>query len=322
MRRVKIVHESNVYLDEEIATFLFNEDQIINALNTTEKVITWLAFKLIKNSQICALCSFSQSMVLRKKTASKDGYYWFCSNSCKYSLSIRKGSIFEKCKLPFLKIFRMIYKYLNGLSFTDISFELKIHRNTAGDWCALIREIIAEYLVNNSEILGCFNTDGTSKIVEIDESLFFKRKYQRGRLRNNQWYIGGIERGTRKVFMVPVENRNRETIYNVLCQNVANGTIIITDEWRAYGAAIRRHQNYEHRTINHSLFFVDPDDDQIHTQNVEGLWFRAKFYLRKKSGLKQEEFSTYLIKFLWEYKIEKRFRFAKLLNLLVFKFKI
>ena len=42
------------------------------------------------------------------------------------------------------------------------------------------------------------------------------------------------------MFMVPIGNINRETIHNVLIQNVASGTTVITDEWQEYGATIRR----------------------------------------------------------------------------------
>lgn len=41
-------------------------------------------------------------------------------------------------------------------------------------------------------------------IVEIDESKFGRRKYNRGRV-EGQWLFGGFLRGTGRVFIVPVE---------------------------------------------------------------------------------------------------------------------
>lgn len=54
----------------------------------------------------------------------------------------------------------------------------------------------------------------------------------------------------------------------------------------------------------------------VHTQNIEGLWSRSKYFLRKRKGLSLELQSEYLIQFLWEYSIEKRERFQHLLILL------
>ena len=58
--------------------------------------------------------------------------------------------------------------------------------------------------------------NGNKKIVEIDESVFFKRKYNRGRLINEQWFIGGIKRGSRNCFIVQVPNRTAATIVSIL----------------------------------------------------------------------------------------------------------
>lgn len=43
--------------------------------------------------------------------------------------------------------------------------------------------------------------------VEIDESKFGKRKYHRGHAVDGTWVFGGYERGSGRVFMVPVEDR-------------------------------------------------------------------------------------------------------------------
>lgn len=179
-------------------------------------------------------------------------------------------------------IFKIIYKYISGIPFVDIAFDLSIDRNTASGISDLIREIICESIALNNEMLGGINEDGSSKIVEIDESLFFKRKYNRGRIQNGQWFVGGIERNSRKCFIVPVENRNAITMLNIIQENVLPGTRIITDQWRAYATALSNLTGYEHQTINHSLHFVDPIQQEVHTQNIEGLWSRSKYFLRKK----------------------------------------
>ena len=157
-------------------------------------------------------------------------------------------------------------------------------------------------MCDNEIILGGITDTGHRSIVVIDESVFFKRKYNRGRIQNNQWFIGGIERGTRNCFIVPVENRNAVTISRILTRFIRPGSMVVTDCWRAYSRAISdTNLNIIHRTVNHSLNFVDPEDSNIHTQNIEGIWSRSKYFLRKKAGCSVEQRSIYLIQFLWMY---------------------
>ena len=44
---------------------------------------------------------------------------------------------------------------------------------------------------------------------------------------------------------------------------------------------------------------VDPDDDEIHTQNIENSWMRAKKKLRRQHGTSAALFPSYLSEFLW-----------------------
>ncbi|KAL5499331.1 hypothetical protein EMCRGX_G010543 [Ephydatia muelleri] len=71
---------------------------------------------------------------------------------------------------------------------------------------------------------------GVGKVVEIDESKFGKRKYNRGRRREGQWVLGGVERGSDEVFMQIVPSRDAATLFPVIIANVKPGTEIHTDE--------------------------------------------------------------------------------------------
>ncbi len=96
--------------------------------------------------------------------------------------------------------------------------------------------------------------------------------------------MGGVERGSKRVFLVPVDRRDKPTMINNISNNVLSGTIIITDQWRAYEAALRELPHYTHLTINHSLNFVNPDNYNTHTQSIEGFWSHAKKALRGRNG--------------------------------------
>ncbi|KII60894.1 hypothetical protein RF11_06117 [Thelohanellus kitauei] len=105
----------------------------------------------------------------------------------------------------------------NGLSFSDnllllyccvydFSIELAIRENFRG-----LRSLIIFVSFGNS----CFNDrqrsyPGQGVEVEIDESLFYKRKYNRGRILGSGWYFGAVERHDHsKSFLMIVPNHCR-----------------------------------------------------------------------------------------------------------------
>lgn len=59
----------------------------------------------------------------------------------------------------------------------------------------------------HSEKLG-----GPGRIVEIDEAKIGRRKYNRGRVIRGKWIFEKYERETKKIFIVPVEDRTEETL--------------------------------------------------------------------------------------------------------------
>ena len=74
---------------------------------------------------------------------------------------------------------------------------------------------------------------GPGKEVEIDESKFGKRKYNRGRVVDGHWVFGGMERGSRDSFMVEVPRRDAAT-FPIIATHVRPGTIVYSDESAAY----------------------------------------------------------------------------------------
>lgn len=311
-----IVEENEIMSYEDILKIEINELYIENVMKSCAKRNEFLAkCKIIENKKHCNFCPSNPLQSYIKDGSRIDGFRWSC-RLCGKTVSIRHNSFFYNCKLDFVHLFKMFYKYLKGEEFSEIAYELNIHRNTASIWSDFLREAIAYYVEMNSVLLGGVDEEGRSKIAEIDESLFFRRKYNRGRLLDNQWFVGGIERGTRNVFIIPVENRNTETMVRIISEYCLPGTTIVTDQWRAYSSAIQTLGNMQHETINHSLYFVDPERHDIHTQNIEGLWSRSKFFMRKRRGITREKKAEYLIQFIFEYMTEKRKRFNVLLFLL------
>jgi transposase-like protein len=147
-----------------------------------------------------------------------------------------------------------------------------------------------------NEVLG-----GANSIVEIDESLIARRKYNRGRAISNRWVFGAIERradGEYRSFVEFVENRREETLLEIIRRRIAPGTTIVSDGWAAY-RNLARH-NYHHQVINHSANFVDPVNRSIHTQNIENNWKNIKRWLRNKGTNLGSNLHEYLLEYMYK----------------------
>jgi len=142
--------------------------------------------------------------------------------------------------------------------------------------------------------------NGDPITVEIDESKFFHGKYHRGQWRQGHWVFGGIERGLGKCFLVDVPDCTAATLQAKIRQYILPGSHIIADGWAAYanvcaiGGGI-----YMHKVVVHERHFVDPHDEDIHTQNVENMWMCAKRKLRRQFGTSRDLFPSYIHGFVF-----------------------
>ncbi|CAG8681395.1 8963_t:CDS:1, partial [Ambispora gerdemannii] len=115
---------------------------------------------------------------------------------------------------------------------------------------------------DNTNMIG-----GENIIVEIDESKFGRRKYHRGRIVEDIWVVGDIERTDEKrCFVQIVQDRIAETLHDVISKHVVSGSIVYTDLWRGYRGITEL--NMSHKTVNHSKNFVDPNTG-VHTNTIE-----------------------------------------------------
>jgi transposase-like protein len=127
------------------------------------------------------------------------------------------------------------------------------------------------YMESCSEKIG-----GPNKTVEIDESKFGKRKYGRGHPVKGQWVFGGVERESGKTFLVPVPDRTADTLMTIIDAWIEPGITVISDCWGAYRNLDQ--QDYTHRTVNHSIGFVDQRIG-THTNTIESTWRRVKAFV-------------------------------------------
>lgn len=70
----------------------------------------------------------------------------------------------------------------------------------------------------------------------------------------------------KKFFVEIVPDRSKKTLEEVILRRIRPGTVILSDGWKSYNGI--KNLGYGHHVINHSEHFVDPNNSDIHTQNI------------------------------------------------------
>jgi transposase-like protein len=151
--------------------------------------------------------------------------------------------------------------------------------STIADRYRKLRRLIMEDYLDRQEHRGKIGGPGT--IVQIDESKFGRRKYNRGRHTDGHWVLDMIENGSDdlRLILCPCNKRAVEELVPIIREHIAEGTEIHTDCWKAYNGL--EGLGYIHKRVNHS----DPDNpfiapDGTHTNRIEAQWRPGKDHFR------------------------------------------
>lgn len=237
---------------------------------------------------------------------------WRCrKRECDKEAGLRTGTFFEGAHLSFREIFQLSYLWCREThSITEFQHDLRrddgstISTKTLTDWRQFFRDVCSTYLLANPDFdLGGINDDFTSKIVEIDETVLSRRKYNRGKMVTEaQWIFGGVERDGSKCFLEVVERRDAATLLPIIQRYIAPGSLIVSDCWAAYWTIDQLKEGYLHDTVNHSYDFVDPATLAC-TNKCEGMWsnFKQKV-VKNPHGVDRDMLPSYMDEFMWRKK--------------------
>ena len=260
-------------------------------------VVEWLAARgLLPNGHHCGQCRRAFTLIARDNV---DGCRWRCPG-CGAVRSIRSSTFFERSHLQLKDILCIMYHWSIEVPMHSTLWQLGLTWHTLVDWGNIVRDVCSEDVRRHPIQLGGMDDNGDPLIVEIDESKFFNRKYNRGQWREGHWVFGAIERATGHCIVQVVPNRTAATLVALVEEWMLPGTHVMSDGWAAY-AGINQLAGgvYLHDVVIHEQNFIHPVHPDIHTQNVECMWMRCKRKLKRQVGTSRELFTTYLREFMW-----------------------
>jgi hypothetical protein len=233
----------------------------------------------------------------------------FRCNKCRKKVSLYDGSVFSDARIPIGQILMILYCFAHRFSYEDTNHESRFSQSELSDhtisrWFQIGREAAINYVedINEEGKMG-----GEGSVIEIDESMVGKRKFNKGRWVDGTWLLGftDIHTGELRIIKCPDNKRDTITLIPLIRQHIKRRTTIITDCWGGYNEL--EQFGYNHLTVNHS----DPNNPFINTktgantQTIESAW-RAMKRRICRGGVPREELTAHLCEYIWQRDMKKK----------------
>ena len=154
----------------DIINIIQNEDDCLRFLKNND---------IFYNIHQCPACGSNVSL---------DNKSYRCTKSyCRKCASLFTGTIFSQSKLKCNEVIHIAYLWLSGCNNSSIETMTGNSKQTISNFITLLRQVVSTSLDTDDTIIG-----DDDIVVEIDESKFGKRKYNRGHRVDGVWVIGGL----------------------------------------------------------------------------------------------------------------------------------
>jgi transposase-like protein len=188
------------------------------------------------------------------------GYLWCRLCRKKYRPTAYKGSWLYGMKLRPRQLFVLLWCWQHRKSPDTARLLARVSYATVERWYQRFR-----LQAPNSEAVRL------GELVAADESFFGKL-----RSKQEQEIVVGVISHLNQLRLVTVEQRDSATLSDFICQTVAEGALVLTDEWRGYNEL--ELWGYSREAWNHSRGRL------AGTNQIERVWSAMKRYLRKLYG--------------------------------------
>jgi transposase-like protein len=230
---------------------------------------------------VCPTCGRKDVSYVAKRRV------WQCkSRHPKCQFSIKVGTIFEDSPIPlekWLAAMWMIANCKNGISSWEIHRALKVTQKTAWFMLHRVRLSMKDERTHKFGFGGPVESDETY-IGPKPEKMHRKRKAklqaQSTSGERTDSYVGKtavqgvLDRYYRQVRTKVQPNVKRETLQNMILDNVTPFAKVYTDEAVQYD---KLDKNFVHKVVNHTQEYVK---GQVHTQGMDNYWSLLKRTLR------------------------------------------
>ena len=157
-------------------------------------------------------CDCGRVMSLQRHTRILDGYVYRCTK-CKTTKSVKHGRFFGKAAITLAQIMQLALLWTLETPVTAVPQLIGVSEKTSIQWFNYCRDVCSFKMVGLNQMLG-----GVGRIVQINESLMFRRKNNVGRVVQQFWVFGMYDLSIRKGYLQHVSDRSADTMIPIIQQ--------------------------------------------------------------------------------------------------------
>lgn len=280
------------------------------------KAREWLEARVWANGVNCPHCGNADPAEITKLegTAHRPGVYQCNETECRQQFTVTVGTVFERSKIPLTKWLAALFLMTaskKGISAHQVHRMLDISYKSTWFMMHRLREAMRTG--------GFAPLGGEGKIVEADETYYGKRDEEhvspqrkgrpftkKGKFKNNRPIVSLVERGgSVRSFHTAVADQ--ATVTQIVRENIARETHLMTDESRLYNLAkdhVANHDTVKHTAgeyVRRKIVMVDDTTFagiSIHTNTIESYFAVFK---RGMKGVYQHCAEKHLHRYLAEF---------------------